>query len=149
MVTSLKTKKVVVKNSGFVNLSVFMDERGLLAVGEVGKEIPFLIKRFFFITDLEKSTSLERGGHAHIKTDQVIFCLKGSFLLELDDGKTKQDIFFDNHTWGIRLGPGLWHKMKKFSPDCVILVVANRYYKESDYLRDYSKFLKFVKTVHD
>jgi len=139
----LEKEKIIVKNSGYVQLPTFVDERGLLAVGEVGKEIPFDIKRVFYITDLEKSTLLERGGHAHKQTDQIIFCLKGSFSLGLDDGETRQNIFIDHSSSGVRLGSGLWHTMKNFSPNCVILVLADQHYDVSDYLRDYSQFLKF------
>ncbi|MFA5736551.1 MAG: FdtA/QdtA family cupin domain-containing protein [Candidatus Paceibacterota bacterium] len=145
----MEKEEIIVKNSGWVKLSAFPDKRGLLVVGEIEEEIPFAVKRIFYITDLENSTHLERGGHAHRKTDQIIFCLKGSFLLGLDDGEIKQEILLNDHTIGVRLGPSLWHTMKNFSSDCVILVLANQCYEKFDYLRDYSQFLEFIKESND
>jgi dTDP-4-dehydrorhamnose 3,5-epimerase-like enzyme len=86
-----------------------------------------------------------RGFHAHKKLEQYIFCLSGSFRLLLDDGDIKQSILVDSPYYGIRLGAGLWHSMKKFSRDCVILVLASDYYDEADYIRNYDEFINYVK----
>jgi len=141
---------LLVKNSAWVELSLFNEgSRGLLAVGEEGKNIPFAIKRFYFITNFEKAEpDLERGGHAHKKTDQAIFCLKGSFCLKLDDGRAKQQFVLDQSSSGVRLGPSLWHSMSQFSKDCVILIIADHGYDQDDYLRNYDDFLEFIKQ-HD
>ena len=79
-----------------------------------------------------------------IKTEQYIFCLNGKFTLGLDDGKNRQNLIMDSPYWGVRLGKMLWHSMKNFSKDCVILVVADDYFKEEDYIRNYDEFLKFL-----
>jgi len=138
-------KKIKVKHSGIVKLQFFNDfPDGNLAIGQIDKEIPFKIKRFYYINNLfnEKNT---RGRHAHKKTEQCIFCLNGRFTLEIDDGKNKQTILMDSPYWGVLLGKMLWHNMKNFSHDCVILVVANSCYEQSDYIRDYDEFLKLAK----
>jgi dTDP-4-dehydrorhamnose 3,5-epimerase-like enzyme len=116
-----------------------------LTIGQVGQEVPFDIKRFYYINNLFNEKAI-RGRHAHKKTEQYIFCLNGRFTLEMDDGKNKQTLTMNSPYWGVRLGKMLWHNMKKFSHDCVILVIANDYYKKNDYIRNYDEFLKLVKT---
>jgi len=86
-----------------------------------------------------------RGHHAHKKLEQVIFCINGSFVLRLDDGVRKQSLLMNDPCLGVKLGPKLWHTMEKFSSDCVILVLADDYYQESDYIRDYDAFKAYLK----
>jgi len=138
-------KKIKVKNSGIVKLQFYNDfPDGNLVIGEVKKNVPFIIKRFYFINNLfnRKST---RGLHAHKKLEQIIFCINGSFTLTLDDGSNRQKIKMDDPYYGIRLGPKLWHTMTKFTSDCVILVLASDHFKESDYIRNYNEFLRYIK----
>lgn len=138
-------KKLKVKNSGIIKLQFFNDfPDGNLVIGESGKSVPFKIKRFYFINHLFNPKAI-RGLHAHKKLKQIIFCLNGSFELLLDDGRNKQKIVMNDPYIGILLGSKLWHVMKKFSRDCVILVVTNDFYKESDYIRDYKEFLNYIK----
>jgi dTDP-4-dehydrorhamnose 3,5-epimerase-like enzyme len=138
-------RKIKVKNSGIIKLTSLGDSStGKLTFGEAKKNIPFEIKRVYYINDiLGKKTT--RGHHAHKKLDQVIFCVNGSFVLNLDDGKNKQKILMNDPSCGVRLGPSLWHTMEKFSLNCVILVLASDYYDEKDYLRDYNDFKNFLK----
>jgi len=139
----IKLPQIKVKNSGLIRLQFFNDfPDGNLVIGEALKNIPFTIKRFYVINDLFRKEA-KRGLHAHKKLEQVIFCINGSFSLSLDDGRNKQRILMNNPYYGLRLGPGLWHRMSNFSRDCVILVIANDYFKESDYVRDYEKFKKY------
>lgn len=137
--------EIKVKNSGFINLQIFRNfPDGDLFVGEANKNIPFKIKRVYFINNFANKKAV-RGLHAHKKLTQVIFCIKGSFRLHLDDGYKRQTIKLRDPSKGIILGPGLWHKITDISKDCVILVLASDLYKESDYIRDYKEFLKFIK----
>jgi len=141
----MKEKKIKVKNSGIVKLNFFDDfPDGNLVIIESKRNIPFDIKRVYYINNLFNKRSV-RGKHAHKKLEQIIFCVNGSFTLKLDDGKNKQKIIMEDPYMGVRLGPKLWHEMEKFSNDCVILVLANDYYNENDYIRDYDEFLKIVK----
>jgi len=116
---------------------------GSLSVVEANKEVPFEIKRVYYIYDLNDCDVL-RGKHAHKETEQAIFCLKGSFVLGLDDGENKEKITVDKPNEGIYLGTKLWHDMSDFSDDCVMLVLASDYYREEDYLREYSEFLQYI-----
>ena len=137
--------KIKVKNSGLIKLKAVNDfPDGNLIIGEALKSIPFKIKRFYLINNLFNKKSI-RGKHAHKKLEQVIFCISGYFTLALDDGKNKQRILMNNPTIGVKLGKLLWATMSHFSKDCVILVVANDYYKESDYIRNYNNFIKYLK----
>ena len=84
--------KIKVKNSGIIKLQFFDDfPDGNLVIGEAEKNIPFKIKRVYFINSLFNKKS-QRGLHAHKKLEQIIFCVNGHFTLRLDDGKTKQNI---------------------------------------------------------
>lgn len=141
----IKLPKIKVKYSGVVGAQFYDDfPDGNLVIGESLKNIPFAIKRFYFINNLFNKNAV-RGFHAHKKLEQVIFCINGSFTLNLDDGYRKQSIKMDSPYYGIRLGAMLWHTMSKFSADCVILVVASDYYKKSDYIRNYEEFKKIIK----
>jgi len=136
---------IKVKNSGVVDLQFYKDyPDGDLYIAEGKKNLPFEIKRVYFINKLENNEAL-RGKHAHKKLNQVIFCINGSFDLELDDGTVKQNFVMCEPNKGIILGPELWHEMKNFSKDCVILVFADDYYNESDYIRNYDDFIKYLK----
>lgn len=135
---------IKVKNSGIVNLKRIVDEHdGTLCVMEELRDIPFDIKRVYYITHLENASSI-RGKHAHRTLQQVIFCISGSFVLSLDDGDQKQDILMWRDNVGIILGTGLWHTMHSFSSGCVLLIAASDYFNEKDYIRDYDEFLKFT-----
>lgn len=63
----------------------------------------------------------------------------------LDDGKTQETVRLDSPSRGVWIGPGIWHVMKNFTPDCVLLVFADAHYDEADYIRDYDEFLKQVR----
>jgi dTDP-4-dehydrorhamnose 3,5-epimerase-like enzyme len=135
---------IIVKNSGFVTLNKIHDKRdGNLIIMEALKDIPFEIKRVYYINNLENSISI-RGQHAHRGLEQVIFCINGSFILGLDDGTNKQKILMNKDNIGVILGKMLWHTMEEFSSGCVLLVVASDFYNESDYIRSYEDFLKIT-----
>ncbi|MBI2627860.1 MAG: FdtA/QdtA family cupin domain-containing protein [Candidatus Niyogibacteria bacterium] len=137
--------KIKVKNANFIKLPIFSNyPHGDLGVGEIKKNIPFAIKKFYFINHMFDPKTI-RGRHAHKKLQQALFCINGSFELHLDDGYKKQRILMNDPSSGVFLGAKLWRVMKKFSRDCVILVLAGDYYKKNDYIRDYESFLRYVK----
>lgn len=136
--------KIVVKNSGYVRQQVIDSDGAVLTIFQGNINIPFDIKRIYTISRFSR-LDIPRGGHAHKLLSQVIFCLTGSFMLALDDGEIKQDLYMDNKTDGVILGPELWHAMYDFSEDCLIMVAADNYYDESDYIRNYDRFIKYVR----
>lgn len=133
-----------VRNSGLLPLKFFKDvPDGNLFIAEAGRQVPFDIKRVYFINNLANQKAV-RGHHAHRKLEQAIFCISGSFTLHLDDGRTKQRVLLNDPSCGIRLGPMLWHTMSSFSYDCVILVLASDYFEEADYIRSHAEFVAAV-----
>jgi len=143
----MENKDIIVKNSGVIKLQSFDDfPDGNISIAEGKKSVPFEIKRVYFINNLFNKKSV-RGKHAHKKLEQIIFCVNGRFTLDFDDGVNKQSIVLEDAHSGIRLGPMLWHEMRGFSNDCVILVLASDYYNEDDYIRNYDEFLKVVNNI--
>ena len=137
--------KIIVKNSGIITLPRIVDDRdGVLCIMNSLQEIPFEIKRMYYINNLDPKSSL-RGKHAHRKLRQVIFCINGCFTLTLDDGETQQDILMREDNIGVILDPMLWHTMHDFSSGCVLLVAASDYYDEADYIRNYDEFMRLVR----
>ena len=129
-----------VRNSGLLQLKCFKDlPDGNLFIAEAGKQVPFEIKRVYFINTLANPKAI-RGKHAHRELLQAIFCISGSFSLQLDDGHSKQRVLMNDPSCGVLLGRMLWHTMSSFSYDCVILVLASDGFDEADYVRDYQKF---------
>jgi uncharacterized RmlC-like cupin family protein len=86
----------------------------------------------------------ERGRHAHKTLEQAIFCVSGRAWLDVDDGKRQASVLLDKPNEGFYVGPLVWHTLRDFSPGGVILVFAAAPYDESDYLRDYEAFLRYL-----
>jgi hypothetical protein len=127
---------IQVAYSGYVHLKPIPDGRdGRLCVVEGTRDVPFEIKRVYYINGLENCVSV-RGKHAHRTLRQAIFCIHGSFVLTLDDGRREQAIHMYRDHVGVLLEPGLWHTMHSFSSGCVLLVLASDFYDEADYIRD-------------
>lgn len=126
-----------------IELPMKHDERGDLVFMESEHQIPFEIKRVFYLTNLEKDG--KRGFHAHKATRQVLFCIKGSALIKFDDGANKSEILISEPNTGVIIENKVWHSMEEFSEDLTMLVIASEHYDEDDYLRDYQEFLKFIK----
>ncbi len=122
------------------NFLIKGDERGSLIAIEQGYNTPFEIKRVYYIFDTKDG--VERGFHAHINLRQMCIVVKGSCTFVLDDGHKREEIKLDNPNQGLFIEGLIWREMKDFSPDCVLLVLASEHYDESDYIRDYDKFLE-------
>lgn len=125
-----------------VSLKKHGDERGLLVAAEGGTEIPFEIKRVYYITNV--SGDKRRGFHAHKALRQVMFCISGSCKVMLDDGKEKTDVLLDSPSEGLIIDSVMWREMYDFSPGAVLLVLASDHYNEDDYIRDYNDFIKYI-----
>lgn len=117
------------------------DTRGFLFSLESCKNIPFDIKRAYYITN---TNGVARGFHAHRELVQIAICLNGACTFLMDDGINRESITLDSADTGIIIDKMIWHEMHDFSQDCVLLVVANDYYNEADYIRDYQTFIKEV-----
>ncbi len=118
------------------------DDRGQLIALEEFKEIPFDIKRVYYIYDTK--AGVRRGFHAHKNLEQVMLCVKGSCKIHLDNGSETEEILLDSPQKGLYVNNDMWREMYDFSPDAVLLVLASENYDESDYIRDYNKFLDYI-----
>ena len=125
-----------------VDFKTLGDERGSLIAIEQGHNAPFEIKRVYCIFDTKKG--VERGFHAHINLKQIAIAVKGSCTVILDSGNKREEITLSNPNQGLFIEGLIWREMKDFSSDCVLVVLASEHYDESDYIRDYSKFLEEV-----
>jgi dTDP-4-dehydrorhamnose 3,5-epimerase-like enzyme len=119
------------------------DERGSLISLEENKNIPFDIKRVYYIFDTKEG--VKRGFHAHKSLEQALICVNGSCDILLDDGKEKIVIKLKNRNEGIYLNKMIWHEMFNFSADCVLMVLASDFYYEEDYIRNYNNFKNYLK----
>ena len=114
------------------------DDRGSLISLEQHKNIPFEVKRIYYIFGTKEGVS--RGFHAHKNLEQVANCVKGSCRFLLDDGKNKEEIVLDDPSIGLYISNVTWREMHDFSEDCVLIVLASELYDESDYIRNYQDF---------
>lgn len=126
----------------FIELPSLGDERGSLVAVEACNDIPFEIKRVYYIFKTQNDVS--RGFHAHKKLKQLVVCVSGKCRMILDDGKRQEEVWLDNPIQGLIIEDMTWREMHDFSEGCVLLVLANEHYDESDYIRDYSDFVKRV-----
>lgn len=130
-----------------INFKSLGDARGDLISLESTKEIPFEIKRVYYIFDTQNDVI--RGLHAHKELKQVAIVLKGSCRFLLDDGVNKESIILSNAHQGLLIDSCLWREMSDFSEDCVLIVLASAQYDENDYIRNYNEFLKMAKNVNE
>lgn len=118
------------------------DERGQLVALEEYKDIPFEIKRVYFVYDTKDG--VVRGHHAHKSLQQILVCVHGTCKILLDNGTEKKIVPLEKPYEGLYIANNIWREMYDFSPDAVLLVFASELYNEQDYIRDYDEFLKFI-----
>ena len=118
------------------------DERGQLIALEEFKDIPFSIKRIYYMYDTAEGVT--RGYHAHKTLEQILVCIHGSFKIKLDNGKESKIISLEKPYEGLYVSSNMWREMYDFSPGAVLMVLASDFYKEEDYIRDYDEFLRYV-----
>ncbi|MDO8954812.1 MAG: FdtA/QdtA family cupin domain-containing protein [Gammaproteobacteria bacterium] len=130
-------------NFRVIDFDVQGDSRGNLISLESGINIPFDIKRVYYIFSTKAGVS--RGLHAHKSLEQVLVAVSGSCKMTLDDGESKAEISLNANEFGLYVGNKVWREMYDFSPDCVLMVLASDMYRESDYIRDYKDFIRYLK----
>lgn len=126
-------------NVQLINFRQLLDERGGLIAIEQLKDIPFEIKRVYYIFDV--TDGVRRGFHAHRKLQQVMFCPHGSCKILLDDGAEKIEVLLNSPDKGLLVKSNIWREMYDFSQGTVLMVLASDYYDEDDYIRDYTEFI--------
>ncbi|MBO4520174.1 MAG: FdtA/QdtA family cupin domain-containing protein [Alphaproteobacteria bacterium] len=127
-------------NTTLIPLQIHGDNRGSLIAMENGINLPFDIKRVYYIYGTKEGVS--RGFHAHKKLKQMLIAVSGSVTVSCEYGEQKKEYTLDRPDQGLLIEGLVWRVMSDFSPDCVLMVLADEYYNENDYIRDYQTFLK-------
>jgi UDP-2-acetamido-3-amino-2,3-dideoxy-glucuronate N-acetyltransferase len=118
------------------------DMRGQLSFAEIGEHVPFAVRRFFLVYGVESKEV--RGEHAHRHLHQFLICVHGQCSVMADDGNVREEFLLDDPTLALHLPPLVWSVQYKHSADAVLLVLASDHYDASDYIRDYSEFLRVL-----
>jgi dTDP-4-dehydrorhamnose 3,5-epimerase-like enzyme len=126
--------------SQIIDIPVAHDKRGNLSVIESGQNIPFQIKRVYYLYDVPGGT--KRGGHAHRNLEQLIIAVSGSFDIILHNGKTQKKFTLNRSNCGLYVPKMTWREIENFSSGSVCLVLASEHYDESDYIRNFKEFKK-------
>ena len=129
-------------NYKLISMNVHGDNRGKLIAIEGCKDIPFEIKRVYWIYDTLPEE--ERGHHSHTDMEQIVIAMDGSCEFELDDGVTKESVVLNRPDRGLYIGKNIWRVMKNFSYGCKLMVLASDYYNEEEYIRDYDVFRRGI-----
>lgn len=128
----------MIKNTGMFTLKKFLDKWGELVPIEEEKDVPFPIKRIYYISNVQEG--VRRGFHSHRDLHQALICVHGSVKILVKTPYEEENILLDDQTKGLYIGPMVWREMYDFSPDAVLLVLASEHYTVSDYSRDYSEY---------
>ena len=136
-------KKSSVYDCTMIELSKHHRPQGNISVVENCKDIPFDMKRAYYLYDIPGGES--RGGHAHKELSQLIIAVSGSFTVTLDDGRTKRTFVLNRPYQGLLVVPGIWRTLDDFSSGSVCLVLASHKYDKEDYIRNYEDFLDYKK----
>ena len=119
------------------------DDRGQLVAIEAMKDLPFEVKRVYYIYDT--LPGVRRGFHAHLNLQQILLCVNGSCKIHLDNGTDTAEVTLDKPNEGLYISNDMWREMYDFTPGTVLLVLASQYYDEADYIRNYDDFIKMVR----
>ncbi|MCI6419120.1 MAG: FdtA/QdtA family cupin domain-containing protein [Bacteroidales bacterium] len=137
------SKHTTIDDCKIIDLRKISDPRGNLTPIEGGSELPFDIKRVYYLYDVPSGAS--RGAHAHKALQQLIIAANGSFTITLDDGKKKNVFTLNRPYQGLLIVPGIWRNLDDFSSGAVLLCLASEHYDEADYIRNYKEFKKYKK----
>ncbi len=128
-----------VRGATLYRLPYFEDLRGGLAVGELGRGLPFLPRRIFFVFGVPSREV--RGEHCHRTLHQLLICVAGECSVLVDDGTDREQVSLDSPRVALHLEPMVWSTQYRFSGDAVLLVAASAGYDASDYIRNYDEFV--------
>jgi dTDP-4-dehydrorhamnose 3,5-epimerase-like enzyme len=135
----MKTTKT--NDCKLITIDQIGDRRGHISVVENNKEVPFEVKRIYYLYDVPSGE--ERGGHAHKDLKQLIIAVCGSFDVIVGDGETEKTFSLNRPNKGLYFTSGLWRKINNFSSGAICLVLASHKYDEKDYIRNYNEFLSY------
>ena len=122
-----------------------MPEEGSLSFAEGEHDIPFDIKRIYYIYGVGEG--IQRGRHAHKLNKQLLFCPYGKIEIIIDDGESRESVVLDDPSKGLVLYPGLWREMLWLEKDSILCVAASEFYDPAEYIRDYDDFKLYTKQL--
>ena len=129
---------MTVNDVKLIELPKFLDARGNLSFAEQHNQVPFEIKRTYWIYDVPGGEN--RGGHAFKMTNEFIIAISGGFDVIVDDGREKKKFTLNRSYYGLYIPKGLWRQIENFSTNSLALEFADTKFNRSDYLRDYEQF---------
>lgn len=136
-------KNSTIHDCHIIDLRKISDPRGNLTPIEGGVDIPFEIKRIFYLYDVPGGES--RGAHAHKKDYQFLIAAMGAFEVLVDDGVNSKVFTLNRSYYGLLVPPGIWSAEQNFSSGSVCLVLTDNGYDATDYIRDYDEYLRYKK----
>ncbi len=134
-------KTSTVFDCSLITLPINHQANGNLTSVSNGIQVPFDVKRVYYLYDVPGGFS--RGGHGHLELQQLIVALSGSFDIIVDDGKVKRTFHLSRPNVGLYMPSGLWRELDNFSSGSICFVLASIEYDEKDYFRDYEKFIEW------
>ena len=134
---------ISINNAKIIELPKFLDVRGNLSFAEQYAQIPFEIRRAYWLYDVPGGVA--RGGHAEKNNEELIIALSGAFEIVIDDGTCSKTFVLNRSYYGLYIPKGLWREIKEFSTNAVALEFGSIPYSTDDYIRDYDAFLKYTK----
>lgn len=133
-------KHTTVNDCKIIDIRRYSDTRGYLSVVENGIDIPFDIKRIYYLYMVPE---VARGAHAHKELQQLLIATSGSVEVIMDDGREKKSFMLDRPWKGLLIPAGLWRDLENFSGGAVVMCLASEKYDAEDYIRDYGEFLTY------
>jgi hypothetical protein len=132
-------KSSTIFDCSLVDLPVIATESGNITSINNLKDLPFEIKRVYYLYDVPNSA--DRGAHGHKNLRQLIVAVSGSFTINIFDGKNDKTFILNQPNEGLLIVPGIWRELKGFSGGSICLVLASEEFDEKDYIRDYKEYL--------
>jgi hypothetical protein len=135
--------KPTIYDCGILELSKIQNNAGNITVVEGEKNLPFDVKRVFYLYDIPAGES--RGAHSHKECHQLLVAASGSFEVMVDDGINKKTITLNRPYFGLHIPPGIWAHELNFSAGAICLALTSHLYDANDYIRDYNEYLLYCK----
>ena len=129
-------------NTALIDFPKITDPRGNLTVAQAHTDVPFAVKRAYWVYDVPAGEC--RGGHAHKLCKEVLIALSGSFHVTVDNGEEQKTVLLNHPYQGLLIDTDVWRTLDDFSSGAVCLVLASEPFDEDDYIREYDDFLHYV-----
>lgn len=138
---------MTINDCKIIELPKLLDERGNLSFAQNNTQIPFEIKRTYWLYDVPGGEA--RGGHAERENEELIIAMSGSFDITIDDSKEKKIFTLNRSYYGLYIPKGIWRDISNFSTNSLALEFGSIPYDANDYIRDYDEFVAYSKTIKD